>query len=138
MPMPQSDYVTFLTPAGLAAAGYTPLVSVRGGTTIYLSGQVALDASGALVGRGDFRAQAQQVFANLKTALAAAGTDFSQVIKLNLFLLDRANLPILREVRDQYVNTAQPPASTLLIVAGLAREDFLLEVEAIAFLPDAG
>lgn len=138
MPMPQSDQVTFLTPAGLAAAGYTPLVSVRGGTTVYLSGQVALDASGALVGRGDFRAQAQQVFANLKMALAAAGTDFSQVIKLNLFLLDRANLPILREVRDQYVNTAQPPASTLLIVAGLAREDFLLEVEAIAFLPDAG
>ncbi|HEX2350936.1 MAG TPA: RidA family protein [Ktedonobacterales bacterium] len=137
--MPQSDHVTFLSPAGLAAAGYTPLVTVRGATTtIYLSGQVALDASGALVGRGDFRAQAQQVFANLKTALAAAGADFSHIIKLNLFLLDRANLPILREVRDQYVNIAQPPASTLLVVAGLAREDFLLEVEAIAVLPDAG
>jgi enamine deaminase RidA (YjgF/YER057c/UK114 family) len=136
--MSQTDHVTFHTPAGLPAAGYTPLVSVRGGTTIYLSGQVALDAAGALVGRGDFRAQAQQVFANLKTALAAAGADFSHVIKLNLFLLDRANLPILREVRDQYVNIAQPPASTLLVVAGLAREDFLLEVEAIAVLPDAG
>ncbi|HEX8727594.1 MAG TPA: RidA family protein [Ktedonobacterales bacterium] len=134
--MAPSERIAFLTPAGLPAAGYTPVASVRGGTTIYISGQVALDASGTLVGRDDFRAQAQQVFENLKSALAAAGADFSQVVKLSMFILDRANLPALREVRDQYVNTAQPPTSTLLVVAGLAQEVFLLEIEAVAYLPD--
>ncbi len=134
--MPHPEQIAFLTPAGLAAAGYTPVATVRGGTTIYLSGQVALDASGALVGREDFRAQARQVFENLKTALAAAGADFSHVVKLSIFILDRANLPTLREVRDQYVNTAHPPTSTLLVVAGLAQEAFLLEIEAVACLPD--
>ena len=133
--MTQPNHIEFLAPAGLAAAGYTPVVKATGGQTVYLSGQVALDAAGNIVGQGDFRAQAQQVFENLKTALAAAGADFSHVVKLNLFLLDRANLGALREIRDQYINTATPPASTLLIVQGLARAEFLLEVEAIARLP---
>lgn len=127
------DHLLFLAPKALSSIpGFSPVVKVLAGQTIYVSGQVALDASGALVGPGDFRAQARQVFENIKTALAAAGADFSHVVKLNLYLLDRAHLPLLREVRDQYVNTAAPPASTLLIVQGLARADFLLEVEAIA------
>ncbi len=107
-------------------------MKVTAGQTIYVSGQVALDASGTLVGRGDFRAQAQQVFENIKAALAAAGTDFSRAIKLNTYVLDRSNLPVFTQVRDQYVNTAAPPASTFIEVRGLAREDFLLEVEAVA------
>jgi enamine deaminase RidA (YjgF/YER057c/UK114 family) len=130
------DHIEFLTATSLPPIpGFSPVVKVTGGQTIYISGQVALDTSGTLVGRGDFRAQAQQVFENLKTALAAAGADFSHVVKLNVYLLDRANLPIFREVRDQYVNTQTPPASTLVVVRGLAQGDFLLEVEAIASLP---
>lgn len=133
--MTPPDHLQFLSPAAVASIpGFSPVVKVSGGQTIYLSGQVALDASGSLVGRGDFRAQAQQVFENIKTALAAAGADFSHVVKLNIYLLDRANLPVLRAVRDQYVNTAAPPASTLLVVQGLAQEDLMLEVEAIASL----
>lgn len=132
-PPDHPDWLQFLAPAMVAPTrGYTPAVKVLAGNAIYLSGQVALDASGELVGRGDFRAQAGQVFENIKVALAAAGADFSHVVKLNIYLLDRSNLPVLREVRDQYVNTAAPPASTLVEVRGLAREDFLLEVEAIA------
>lgn len=133
--MSPADHLEFLAPASLAPSpGYSQVVKVLAGQTIYLSGQVALDRTGNLVGAGDFRAQAQQVFENLKAALAAAGADFSRVVKLNLFLLDRAHLPLLREVRDEYINTARPPASTLLIVQGLAREDFMLEVEAVAVI----
>lgn len=129
------EHVQFLAPATLPPSpGYSQVVKVTGGQTVYLAGQVALDASRNLVGRGDFRAQAEQVFANIQAALAAAGADFRHVVKLNMFVLDRANLPALREVRDRYVNTEAPPASTLLVVNGLAQEEFLLEVEAVASL----
>lgn len=129
-------HVEFLTPNTLApAAGYAHVAKVTGGQTIYVSGQVALDASRNVVGRGDFRAQAEQVFANIQAALAAAGADFSYVVKLNMYVLDMTNLPVLREVRDRYVNTEAPPASTLVEVRRLAQEDFLLEIEAIASLP---
>lgn len=134
--MTPSDHVQFLAPATLApASGYSHVVKVMGGQTIYLSGQVALDAARDLVGRGDFRAQAEQVFENIKAALAAAGADFSHVVKLNIYVVDRTQLPVLREVRDRFVNTQAPPASTLVEVRGLAQDDFLLEIEAIACLP---
>jgi enamine deaminase RidA (YjgF/YER057c/UK114 family) len=130
------DHMRFLNPSALASpSGYSHVVRVTGGQTIYLAGQVALDASGAVVGRGDFRAQTQQVFENIKAALAAVGADFSHVVKLNFYLVDQAHLPILREVRDLYVNTQAPPASTAVVVRGLAREEFLLEIEAVASLP---
>lgn len=131
--MTSPNNLQFIFPANVPSIpGFSPVVKVLRGQTVYVSGQVALDASGNLVGRGDFQAQAHQVFANMRAALAAAGTNFSHVVKLNIYLLDRADLPVLREVRDQYVNTAAPPASTLIVVRGLAQEDFLLEVEAIA------
>lgn len=130
------DHIQLLNPSTLASPlGYSHVAKITGGQTIYLAGQVALDASGALVGRSDFRAQAQQVFENIKTALATVGADFSHVVKLNFYLIDRTHLPLLREVRDLYVNTETPPASTLVEVRGLAREEFLLEIEAIASLP---
>jgi enamine deaminase RidA (YjgF/YER057c/UK114 family) len=136
--MSHPDHIEFLTPATLGPTpGYSQVVKVTGGQTIYLAGQVALDESRELVGRGDFRAQAQQVFENIKTALTAVGADFSHVVKLNMYVLDRSHLPILREIRDRYVNTQAPPASTLVEVRSLAQEDFLLEVEAIASLPAA-
>ena len=134
--MTHPDHLQFLTPATLAPTpGYSHIVTVTGGQTIYLAGQVALDATGNLVGRDDFRVQAQQVFENIKTALAAVGANFSHVVKLNMYVLDRSQLPLLREVRDSYVNAQAPPANTLIEVKGLAREEFLLEVEAIASLP---
>ncbi|HEX8033827.1 MAG TPA: RidA family protein [Ktedonobacterales bacterium] len=134
--MTHPDHLQFLIPATLAPTpGYSHVVKVRGGQTIYVAGQVALNASGTLVGRGDFRTQAQQVFENIKTALAAVGADFSHVVKLNMYVVDRSQLPLLREVRDLYVNTQAPPASTLVEVRGLAQEEFLLEIEAIASLP---
>ncbi|HKV86168.1 MAG TPA: RidA family protein [Ktedonobacterales bacterium] len=134
--MTPPEHITFLSPATLNPPfGFSHVVTVTGGKTIYLAGQVALDASGQLVGRGDVQAQARQIFENIKAALAAVGADFSHVVKLNFYLLDRSNLPLLREVRDQYINTQSPPASTLVEVRNLALEGLLLEIEAIASLP---
>ena len=111
------------------------MVEARGGRTIYIAGQVALDKSGNIVGRGDVRAQTQQVFENLKAALAAVGADFTHVVKLNYYLLDTSQLAAVRELRDKYVNTKNPPASTLVQASRLAREEFLVEIEAIAVAP---
>jgi enamine deaminase RidA (YjgF/YER057c/UK114 family) len=134
--MAHPDHIQFLTPSTLGPPpGYTHVVKVTGGQTIYLSGQIALDSSNNLIGKDDFRAQAQQVFENIKTALTTAGADFSHVVKLNIYLLDQSQLPLLREVRDLYINREAPPASTLIEVRSLAREEFLLEIEAIASLP---
>jgi enamine deaminase RidA (YjgF/YER057c/UK114 family) len=128
----------FLNPAGLPPTkGYSHVVEVPAGhRLVFLAGQVPLDSTGALRGGSDFRSQARQTFENLRAGLAAAGADFGDVVKLNFYLLDVRNLPALREVRDRYVNPAAPPASTLVEVRRLFREDVLLEVEAIAAVRD--
>lgn len=105
--------------------GYSHLAKVHGGTLLFIAGQVALDASGNLVGKGDFRAQAQQVFENLKAAVEAAGGSFSNIIKLNVYVADSSKLPEYRQVRDSYIDSRNPPASTAIQVAALFRPDFL-------------
>ncbi|WP_425146829.1 RidA family protein [Deinococcus sp.] len=123
----------FLHPEGLAKVpGYTPVVEVPAGRTVYISGQVPTNEHGQLVGIGDFEAQARQVFGNLALVLAAVGMDFSHVVKFGIYLTDAAHIPTLRRVRDAFVNVAQPPASTLVQVAALAQADWLIEVDAVA------
>src|SRR3954468_21225994 len=103
----------FMNPETIAKpGGYSHVVEVTGpGRIVYIAGQLGLRPDGKIA--GDFRAQATQAFENLKAALAAVGATFNDVVKLNNFLVDiSANLSIYREVRDRYVNTAQPPAST--------------------------
>jgi enamine deaminase RidA (YjgF/YER057c/UK114 family) len=114
--------------------GYTHVVEVTAGRPVYIAGQVALDPTGRLVGPGDIRAQAEQVFDNLGAALEAVGARFEQVVKLTYYLLDATQLPVVREVRDRYVNIQQPPASTAVEVRRLARDDLLIEVEAVAVI----
>jgi reactive intermediate/imine deaminase len=116
--------------------GYSQVVEVRPGRIIYVAGQVSMDRSGKLVGEGDIHAQAQQTFENLKAALEAAGAKFENVVKLNYYVLDAAQLSAVREVRNSFINTANPPASTAVEVKGLFRGGFLIEVEAVAVLPD--
>src|SRR5713226_273076 len=96
--------------------GYSQAVEVRPGRIIYIAGQVSMDRSGKLVGEGDMRAQAQQTFENLKAVLEASGAKFENVVKLNYYVLDVSQLPAVREVRDKFVNTANPPASTAVEV----------------------
>ena len=119
-----------------APAGYSHIVEARGGRTLYLAGQIALDAEGKLVGAGNFRAQIKQVFANLNARLTEAGASFKDVVKLNYYLTDASDLMALRETRDSYVNKDNPPASTLVVVKQLVRPEYLCEVEAIAVVQD--
>jgi enamine deaminase RidA (YjgF/YER057c/UK114 family) len=125
----------FINPEAMhRPTGYTHVVEVTGGRPVYIAGQVALDPSGAIVGPGDIRAQARQVFDNLQAGLQAVGAGFEQVIKLTYYLVDATQLPVVREVRDQYVNTQQPPASTTVEVRRLVQDDLLIEVEAVAVI----
>jgi enamine deaminase RidA (YjgF/YER057c/UK114 family) len=134
-----SAQTEFLKPSGLAPAhGYTHAVVTKPGKLIFLSGQVANDPSGQLVGKGDLKAQTEQVFANLKTALAAAGATFNDVVKITWYVKNykSEDLSALRGIRDKYVNSAEPPASTLVGVASLFQDDYLIEVDAIAVAPE--
>jgi reactive intermediate/imine deaminase len=125
----------FINPEAMhLPTGYSHVVEVTAGRPVYIAGQVALDPAGELVGPGDLRAQARQVFDNLQTALEAVGASFQQVVKLTIYLVDATQLPVVREVRDQYVNIQQPPASTAVEVRRLVRADLLIEVEAVAMI----
>ena len=112
--------------------GYSQIATISGGDLVFIAGQVSLDASGALVGAGDFAAQAMQTFRNLMSALAAVGADATSLIKLTSFVTDMGQLATFRTVRDQFLDPAHPPASTLVQVSRLFRQEFLIEVEAIA------
>jgi len=127
----------FLNPDSIAKPfGYTHVVETTGpGRTVYISGQLGLDRSGKLVGsQGDFEAQATQTFENMKAALQAVGAKFENVIKLNNYLVNMDHLPLFRTVRDRYVNTAAPPASTTVAISQLAIKEALFEMEAVAVL----
>src|SRR3954454_24969819 len=106
-------------PALSAPTGYTHIVEVSGpAKTIYISGQIAYDKDGKLVGAGDMKAQADQVFKNLETALAAAGAKFSDGVKMNTYITDMSKAQAVRDVRARYFSDTTP-ASTFVQVAGL-------------------
>jgi enamine deaminase RidA (YjgF/YER057c/UK114 family) len=112
--------------------GYTHVVEATGGRAIYIAGQVARNRSGDVVGPGDMAAQTRQVFENLKAALESVGAGFGDVVKLNYYLTDISQIGAVREVRDEYLDTQRPPASTVVEVRRLVQEEFLIEVEAVA------
>ncbi|HXH22974.1 MAG TPA: RidA family protein [Dehalococcoidia bacterium] len=127
-----------LNPPGLSSpTGYTHVVAATGGRNIYISGQVALNERGEVVGEGDLEAQLRQVYENLKTALAAAGATFADVVKQTTYVVNfdaARDRPVIGRVRSQYLSAANPPASTLVGVQALANPALLVEVEAVAVL----
>jgi len=132
----QTPKPEFINPPGLTRpTGYTHVVVSADGRTAYIAGQVAFDSTGKVVGVGDFQAQAEQVFANLRRALASVGASFRDVVKTTTVLTDLKNLPALRDTRARYFDTTHPPANTLVPVTTLARPDLLLEIEAVVDLP---
>lgn len=135
----QTQAPAFKNPPTLPpTTGWSQVAEVPPGSKlVFISGQVPMDQSGRIVALSNFRGQAEQVFQNLDRALRAAGATFRDVVKLNYYVLDITQLPTLREVRDNYVNRAAPPASTLVQVPALFTPGILLEVEAVAVVPVA-
>ncbi len=116
-----------------ATFGYSHVVDVSNARrTIYVSGQVAINAEGNIVGMGDLALQTKQVFENIRIALEASELNFHDVVKLTFFLTDISQMPVVRDIRDQYINTMNPPASSAVEVRKLIKDELLIEVEAIA------
>jgi reactive intermediate/imine deaminase len=109
--------------------------AVQGAGLVFVSGQVALDPEGSIVGVGDMGAQARQAFRNLGAVLDAAGCSFADVLKLTYFVCDIGSLASIRAARDEFIDTANPPASSLVEVSRLFLPDLLIEIEAVALVP---
>ncbi|MFI7388483.1 RidA family protein [Streptomyces sp. NPDC049813] len=128
----------FIRPDGSPPVnGYSHAVAFTG-AMVAVSGQVPMDGGGNLVGREDAEAQVRQVYANLIAALRAAGSGLEHVVKLTVYLTDLDDLDAFRKVRDEYQDTDNPPACSLVRVAGLVHPDFRVEIDALAVAPNAG
>ena len=130
------DNIRFSNPETIAKPpGYSHVVEVTGpGRIVYFAGQLGVDKSGKM--GANAREQIVMAFENMKAALASVGAGFEHLVKINNYIVDiGANIAQFREIRDGYVNTATPPASTTIGVPELARPGALFEVEAVAILP---
>ena len=124
-------FTTIATPEVKPVANYTLATRLEGSRLLYISGQVAWDASGNIVGTGDVRAQARQVFHNLQSVLQAAGGDLSNLMKITTYITKIEDFPAVAEARAE-VFRGELPASTLIVVKSLFHPDFLIEVEGVA------
>jgi reactive intermediate/imine deaminase len=113
---------------------FSNAVKIEGGALLFVSGQLAYNDKRELVGKGDIRAQTRQVLENIKKALAAAGADFSHVVKVTVFIKDMAHFRDIHDIRLRYFKTEALPASTMISVSGFVHPDALIEIEAIAAL----
>jgi enamine deaminase RidA (YjgF/YER057c/UK114 family) len=124
-------YTTIVSEHAKPVSNYKMGTRQESGRLLYISGQVAWDADGNIVGKDDIRTQAQQVFHNLGQVLQEAGGDLQDLLKITTYVTDIDNYPAVIEVRNA-IFQGELPASTLIVVAGLFHEDFLLEIEATA------
>ena len=113
--------------------GYSHVV--KDGTTVYVAGQLARDSDGKTVGACDFTAQAEQAFKNVQAALESAGTDMNHIMKMNVFMTHREDIPEYRVIKSRFVPESDLPVSTLILCSGLADPVFRIEVEVIARMP---
>ena len=122
-------------PIGAYSAG----MAVTVGRLVYVAGQVALDADGTLVGPGNAAAQTKQIFTNIGHILAAAGANFNNVVEFTTYVVGRPSIQKFIDGRNEVYPDAYPngdyPPNTLLVVNGLVREDFLVEIKAVAAVP---
>lgn len=133
-----SERLRFINPTTLPTPnGFSQIATGPARELAFISGQVSYDAHGAIVGVGDLAAQTRQVLENLSRALDAVGADFSDVLKFTFFVknLSEDAVATIRRVRTEFLSPTQPPASTMVGVAMLAKPDLLLEVEATVALP---
>ena len=116
---------------------FSQVVVASGTRTIYVAGQVSIDEHGALAGAGDLAAQTTQVMRNVGLALAAAGANFSDVVKITTYVVNYRpeHRAVIGKARAPFFANGVPPASTLVGVSALALPEWLIEIEAVAVLP---
>ena len=134
----QDGQVLYLNPDGLPKnPAFTNVIVVTGQVkTIYVGGQDAVDTSGIIVGKGDIKQQTKQVLANLQAALKAGGAELDHIVKWNVYVVQGQNIQSAFEVFQQlWGRRPEPPAITVVFVSGLANQDFLVEMDAIAVVP---
>ena len=134
-----SDKIQHINPDGLSKnPAFSQVVTTQGnGKTIYIGGQDAVNEQGEVVGKGDIAEQTEQVMKNLQTALSACGATFENIVKLSIYLVQGQDLYRGFQVSQKYFgNLTNPPAISVLIVAGLANPNFLVEIDATAFIPE--
>jgi len=124
-------FSTITTPEARPVANYKMATRMEGGRLVYVSGQVAWDASGNIVGKGDVGAQARQTFRNLRQVLQAAGGDLGSLMKMTTYITRIEDRPAVAEARAE-VFEGEVPASTLIVVKSLFHPDFLVEIEGVA------
>ena len=109
-------------------------VKVTGGELLFVSGQLAKDANSELVGKGDIKAQTRQVLENIKVVLDQAGATFSDIVRVTVFIKDMSQFRDIHDVRLQYFDENNLPASTMVEVTGFVDDDALIEIDAVAVI----
>jgi enamine deaminase RidA (YjgF/YER057c/UK114 family) len=134
-----NDKIERINPEGLPKnPAFSQVVITQGnGKTIYIGGQNPINANREIIGKGDIQTQTEQVMQNIETALTACGASFENVVKLSIYIVQGQNLYGAFQASQKFMsNTANPPAISVLIVSGLANPNFLIEVDATAFVPE--
>ena len=125
--------ISSATLAEAAAEKFRYSIGVKSGNTVWISGQVALTSEG-IVGVGDITAQARQAFTNIKTIIESAGGSLDDLVSTTTYMTDPEFSSAINDVRREFISPETPPTSTLLVVAGLARSEFLVEISAVAVI----
>lgn len=134
-----SNSIQHINPDGLSNnRSFSQIVITQGsGKTIYIGGQNAVNSNEEIVGKGDIVNQTEQVMKNLQTALSASGATFENLVKLNIYIVQGQDLYGAFQASQKYLgHLSNPPAISVLVVVGLANPDFLIEIDATAFLPE--
>jgi enamine deaminase RidA (YjgF/YER057c/UK114 family) len=135
-----STQVDYINPAGLSKnPAFSQVITLQGtGKTVYIGGQDAVNALGEIVGKGDMSQQTEQVMKNLQTALKASGATFENLIKLSIYIVQGQNLSLGFKASQKFLgHLKNPPVISGFFVSALARPDYLVEIDAIAFIPEA-
>ena len=134
-----SNKIEHINPKELSKnPAFSQIITTQGnGKTIYIGGQDAVNVKGEIIGKGDLAAQTEQVMKNLQTALLASGATFDNLVKLSIYMVNGQNIKSGFEVSQKYFSKLKnPPVISVLIVSGLANPDFMVEIDAIAFIPE--
>ena len=131
---------TFYNPSSVSKPkGYShaSVIDLGQSKLVILSGQIALDSSGTIIGKDNLEKQTQQVFVNIRNILKEIGGSKNDIVKLNYYMLDVKQIQLVRDIRDKLINLETPPTSTLVQVSKLLRDDLLIEIEATAVVHKA-